>query len=369
LAIIYEETGNTAMTSMLKTLGASTAIAAILMTSVPVYASTDPGVSILNNVTVDYQVGTVAQTQKTASDTFVVDRKVLFTVVEKTTAGLTTSVSPGQLGAITAFTVTNSSNDVLDFTLGASNLATAATTPRGTDAIDVSNLLMCFDTDNDGACNGAASATLTIDNLAKDGGNVTVLVLGDVALTATTGQIAGVRLTATALTSAGGAITASLDTDVNNAAAVETIFADDLTPLLGNASRNGSSWAHDDYTVSAALLTVFKSSKVISDGVSTSNFKSIPGAVVEYCISVANAAGSATATNVNVGDLIPANTTFVAGSIKLNATVTTPGASQVCSGGTAGGTYATSPAPKASGTLSSIAGGNASALVFQVTID
>jgi uncharacterized repeat protein (TIGR01451 family) len=368
LAIIFEETGNTAMTSMLKTLGASTAIAATLMTSVPVFASTDPGVNILNNVTVDYQVGTVAQTQKTASDTFKVDRKVLFTVVEKTPVG-TTNVSPGQLGAKTAFTVTNSSNDILDFTLTAANLATAATTPRGTDAIDVSNLLMCFDANNDGNCDAAATATLTIDNLAKDGGNITVLILGDVALSATTGQIAGVRLTATALDSAGATITAATDATVNGAATVETIFADDLTPVLGNTARNGISWAHDDYTVQAANLSVFKSSKVISDGVSASNFKSIPGAVVEYCISVANAAGSATATNIDVGDLIPANTTFVTGSIKLNAAVTTPGASQVCSGGTAGGTYVTTPAPKASGTLSSITAGNASALVFQVTID
>jgi uncharacterized repeat protein (TIGR01451 family) len=354
---------------MLKTLGASTAIAAILMTSVPVYASTDPGTNILNNVTVDYQVGTVAQTQKTASDTFKVDRKVLFTVVEKTSAGLTTSVSPGQTGAKTAFTVTNASNDILDFTLTASNLASAATTPRGTDAIDVSNLLMCFDANNDNNCDAAATATLTIDNLAKDTGTITVLVLGDVALSATTGQIAGVRLTATALDSAGAAITAATDATVNGAATVETIFAEDLTPLLGNTARNGISWAHDDYTVQAALLSVFKSSKVISDGVSASNFKAIPGAVVEYCISVANAAGSATATNIDVKDVIPANTTFVTGSIKLNASVTTPGASQVCSGGTAGGTYSTTPAPNVAGTLSSITAGSASALVFQVTID
>jgi uncharacterized repeat protein (TIGR01451 family) len=30
----------------------------------------------------------------------------------------------------------------------------------------------------------------------------------------------------------------------------------------------------------------------------------IPGAVVEYCIAVANAAGSATATNISVSDTL-----------------------------------------------------------------
>jgi uncharacterized repeat protein (TIGR01451 family) len=348
------------MTNMLKLLGASTALAATLVASVPAFATTTPGTDILNNVTVDYQVGGVAQTQKTASDTFKVDRKVSLTVVEKTPVG-TTNVSPGQLQAITSFTVTNSSNDLLDFALTAANLAGGAA-PRGTDTIDVSNLKICLDANNDGACDVAATATLTINDLARDGGNVTILVLGDVAAAATTGQLAGVRLTATALNSDGTAITGVATDGTVNTTAVETIYAD--------TGRDGVESALDDYTVAAANLTVFKSSRVISDGVSASNPKAIPGAVIEYCISVANATGSATATTVNVGDLIPANTTFVTGSILVDATVTSPGsAAQVCSGGTAGGTYVTTPAPKASGTLSSIAASTARALNFRVTVN
>jgi uncharacterized repeat protein (TIGR01451 family) len=49
----------------------------------------------------------------------------------------------------------------------------------------------------------------------------------------------------------------------------------------------------------------------------------IPGAVVEYCIAVANAAGSATATNISVSDTLPAATTYLAAfGIKVNGTVT-----------------------------------------------
>ena len=357
---IFNATGKKAMTSKLKLFATASAIAATLMTSVSAYATTAPGVDILNNVTVDFQVGGVAQTQRTASDTFKVDRKILFTVVERTPTG-TTNVSPGQTGAITAFTVTNTSNDLLDFALTAANLAGGAA-PRGTDTIDVSNLLICLDADNNGACDAAATATLTLNDLARDGGTTTVLIVGDIAAGATTGQLAGVRLTATARNSDGTAITGVATDATVNTTAVETIFAD--------TGRDGTESALDDYTVAAAALSVFKSSRVVSDGVSTSNPKAIPGAVVEYCISVANASGSATATNINVGDLIPTNTSFVAGSIFVDAAVTSPGsAAQVCSGGTAGGTYVTTPAAKASGALSSIAGGAARALIFRVTID
>lgn len=63
-----------------------------------------------------------------------------------------------------------------------------------------------------------------------------------------------------------------------------------------------------------ANLSVTKISNVVSDGVSASNPKSLPGAIIRYCILVSNA-GSATATNVAIGDAIPANVTFVPGSI------------------------------------------------------
>src|SRR3546814_20315203 len=53
----------------------------------------------------------------------------------------------------------------------------------------------------------------------------------------------------------------------------------------------------------------------------TSNPKLIPGAVVEYCIAVANS-GSAAATSVAITDPVPGQLTFNAGSILLGGTVT-----------------------------------------------
>lgn len=63
-----------------------------------------------------------------------------------------------------------------------------------------------------------------------------------------------------------------------------------------------------------ANLSVTKISNVVSDGISASNPKAVAGAVMRYCILVSNA-GSATAVNVSVSDPLPANVTFVPGSI------------------------------------------------------
>ena len=85
------------MTSTLKSLVASTALAATLGVSAPAYAvGTAPGIDISNSVTVNYTVGSTPQSPITSNtDTFKVDRKVNFTLVERATVG-TTSVVPGQ---------------------------------------------------------------------------------------------------------------------------------------------------------------------------------------------------------------------------------------------------------------------------------
>lgn len=365
------------MTSKLKLLVVSSAVTLTMLGTMPAFAAgTTQGTGITNNVSVNYQVGGVAQTQQTAADTFVVDRKIIFTVSEKAPTG-TTTVTPGQAARQTTFIVSNTSNDTLDFTITPSQLVGGTTTHGGTDAFNLTNLLVCVDANADAVCDSAATATLTIDNLIADA-NMTILVVGDIPLSATNGQVAGVTLTATALNGNGTAITAATDATVNGAGTVETIFADVVKSGIGgtSAARDGIDVATDDYTVSTAVLSVFKTSRIISDGVSASNFKSVPGAVVEYCISVANGAGGATATNITISDLVPTNTTYVASSIRVNGTVTSPGASQTCSAGTAvtdavdadTGSFGT-PANTVAGTLANVAGGGSSALIFRVTLN
>lgn len=369
------------MTSKLKLLVASAVIPAVFLNSVPAFAAgTTQGTSVQNNVSVAFQVGGVSQTAATGSDTFAVDRKVIFTVAEKAPLA-TTTVAPGQNDAIVTYTVTNSSNDVLDFGLTVANI-TGGSAPRGTDNIDASNLEICVDADENGTCSGTGAetwgATGTIDNLGADITR-TVFVRGDFGAV-TNGQIAGARLTATAQFSSGtafdttgatGTTTDDVATDSTvNTAGVETIFADVVGTNDNTVARNGIVSTLDDYTVGAANLSVVKYSRVVSDGVSATNPKAIPGAVVEYCIAVSNAASAATATNITVTD----NLTAVAGTTyqasftpATDGTVVNAGAS-TCTPGAGTGTYSAGT-DTVSGTLTDIAAGQTRTLVFRVTID
>lgn len=63
-----------------------------------------------------------------------------------------------------------------------------------------------------------------------------------------------------------------------------------------------------------ANVSVTKVSTVVSDGVSATNPKALPAAVIRYCILVTNT-GSASATSVAITDALPANITYNPGSL------------------------------------------------------
>lgn len=350
------------MTSKLKFLvGASALTLSIIGSNSAAYAAgTTQGTDIINTVTVDFEVGNIAQSQQEASDTFQVDRVVAFTLVESVTIeNGTTSVNPGEIDAVAAFTLTNTSNDVLDFSLAAIQIASAGATPTGVDDFDVNNFRFFVD-NGDGVFNPADDTESSIDDLAADA-SATIFIIGDIDAAQTNGQIAGVTLTGTALNSDGSPIVASTDADANTAG-VETIFND--------TDRDGVESADDDFTVAAAELSVVKVSRVISDGVSTTNPKAIPGAVVEYCIAVSNAVGAETATNVALSDnlsLVNAITFIDTFGVLLNGTSINETTS-TCDIGADAGTYAAGT-DTVSGVLENIAGGQTRTLVFQVTID
>jgi uncharacterized repeat protein (TIGR01451 family) len=195
--------------------------------------------------------------------------------------------------------------------------------------------------------------------------------------TATNGQVAGINLTVTAEQggtsgSQGAVLTQSGSGVAWTPGTMQTVFAD-ASGNGGDANYDGKYTALADYTVAAPVLSVNKNSLVLSDGVEGTNPKAIPGAVLQYCIVVANAAGAgASATNVNVSDVLPANVTYKTGSVVLNAAVTGSGASATCGAGTAGSdatNYSSTPSPTVSGTLATLAPGASEGLVFQVTIN
>lgn len=67
-------------------------------------------------------------------------------------------------------------------------------------------------------------------------------------------------------------------------------------------------------------LNVTKTSTVLSDPVNgTTNPKAMPGALVQYCVTVTNS-GTVAATTVIATDTLPAGTTYVAGSLRSGTT-------------------------------------------------
>jgi uncharacterized repeat protein (TIGR01451 family) len=350
---------------------------AVLAASPAMADGTTAGASITNNVTVSYQVGGVSQSDVTASDTFVVDRKINLTVAEE--GNTTTTVVPNEQDAYTSFLVTNVSNDTIDIRLSASQLAGGSATHGGTDTVDVSNVQIYVDTDSSGDFDAAFDTLVTyLDEMTADETR-RVFIVGDIAGSAVNGDVAGVTLTGTAREgnngttgSEGAAIT---ETSGGNTAAEDTVFADSDGVYDGVASDD------DDFTVAAASLTALKASNVVSANYPISGateFYAIPGATVEYCIAVTNASGGASATNVGISDPLPANTTFVAGSIVLGGTATiddngTPGnpADDTLTGcdnstGSSGGSFA---AGTVSATIGTVSAGTTEIVTFRATID
>jgi uncharacterized repeat protein (TIGR01451 family) len=352
------------MTSKLTYMGTIGLAALSCAVATPAFAAgTTAGSSITNTATVDYQVGGVTQGQQSASDTFVVDRKINLLVEEVGT--VTTEVVPGQLNAITTFQVRNDSNETLDFLLAATQISGGTAVHLGTDTFDATNVRLYRDNPS-GASPGvwdAGDALVTyIDELAADA-TARIFVRADIPAGLANNAVAGVQLRATAreggvASTQGIAVT---QTTGANTAAKDTVFADGTG--VNDGTRDAAHSAADDYTVKTATLTVTKTSRVVSDPFNLGvNPKMIPGATVEYCIAVANT-GSADATSVSINDSVPTQLTFVTGTIKLNGTVT----GTTCNNdGAAGGGYA---APIVSGTVATVAAGATRTLVFQAIVN
>jgi uncharacterized repeat protein (TIGR01451 family) len=283
-------------------------------------AGTDAGVTIGNRATVNYTVGTAAQAPIESSPTgnsnpgvgngantnFVVDRRIDFTVVE--TGGGFTTVAPGQLNAVTIFTVTNTSNAAEGFQLSAANVG--GTVFGNNDNSDVGNIRVFVDNPAGGGTAGVYDALVdtatNINSLAEDA-NVVVFIVADVPLTATNGQFANVRLQARAAVVGTNGATLETETVGADTSGIDVVFGD-------AAPRDGTQTADDQFAVQSAALTITKASSIISDPFNGTGVdrKAIPGAVIEYVVSIANT-GTAAATSVRLSDTLDATLAFTAG--------------------------------------------------------
>jgi uncharacterized repeat protein (TIGR01451 family) len=380
-----KESKSMSTTTLRRLLSGGTAIAAVAVAA-PAFAQTTPpatqaGTIVSNTAQASYTVNGNTQTTQSNTATFVVDRKVNLTVVAASNA--TTSVNFGDSNVVATFRVTNNTNATQDFLLTVAQLMPVGLL-TGADNFDLDNVRIFVDVDGDGLYNPAVDTATFIDELEADRTRA-VFVVGDVPSNnpAATGAQIGLQ----AIVAAGGATgTAGLPlvptplNTINQDAEIDIVFADnDNDGLLGfDAARNGRGWAYASFAVTTTnvSLSVTKSSSVLSDNVSLANPKALPGAVVQYCLTVQNATPSIPANNVSLTDIIPAHTTYVPGSLSVGGI----GSNGVCllngisiaDNGSATGNYRGSydaGTRTVTATIASVPGNSSVAASFRVTID
>ena len=341
-------------------LSAATVILVALSGTTALAGGTPSGTTVTNTVTLDYTVGGVAQTQVSASATFVVDNKVDLTVTKNADA----SIAPGATNRVLAFTLTNTGNATQGYALSAVQAAGATVT--------MTNVRIFRDVNTNGAYDSGTDTLYTsgtnIADVAADG-NIRLLIVADTPAGATDGQTATWFLVAQALNA--GTTTVSAQTaGADNKDTVQIVFADGDGDAAGtnDVARDGKYAASGVYTVAAANLAVTKTSAVINDPLNGStNPKRIPGARVRYTITATNS-GSAAAQNVVMTDAIPTNTAYVANTITLDLGGGATPKTDASDGDEADYNVSVAGAVRiAAGTIAS--GGGSATLVFDVTVD
>ncbi len=365
----------------MKTWGsASMLVLAAMGTTQAHAAGTTSGTSVLNEVSVGYSVGGTPQTAVTASDTFVVDRKINLTVAE--VGGAATDASVSETNAVLTYTVQNTSNAALDFTLAANNVTGGIVAHGQTDTIDASNFRTFVESGVTPGYQAAEDTATFVRNLAADA-TATVYVLADMPGTGAPGSIAGVVLTASAnelgatAAAAGALVTETAAADTKGS--VDTVFAD-ADGIGTEGDEDGKHSAGDNYRIRAANVTAVKLSRVVAmpAGIDSSGLYAIPGATVEYCIAVNNATGASPAASLNISDDLPLSVTYVAGSARVNGTITgtytTASPTFTCNadGVAAGTTFTDNTSPTkdvVAGSVASLPANTTRTLVFRATIN
>jgi uncharacterized repeat protein (TIGR01451 family) len=285
---------------------------------------TPAGTPIESLATVSYSVGgqvqEVIESSPTGNTTpgagagteteFVVDNRVDLTVTASPGATIT---APGALGAVLTFTVTNTGNARQGYQLSLSEEVGVLLFGNTDNAnIGLANLMIRVDedpSDGDATGNGTYDGTETatiIDALNPDATITVFVVAPTVPLTLLNGNFVNVRLQAQTAEPDDGAATLTVESaGVNDPTTIEVVFAD-------SDGEDGLESDADQFAIQSAALIVTKAQEVLDDGFGSASPRAIPGATVEYTITIENDSATTAADAVSISDAVPANTTLVA---------------------------------------------------------
>lgn len=306
-------------------------------------AGTPAGTNIQSTAQVSYTVGssTVTASSNTSSVTVA---EILDAVL--TIASPTVTVSPGATAEELVFTLTNTGNGTERFNLTALSAGVVG------DDFDptLATPAIYFDTDSSGDFSGgdlAYNAGVNDPVLAADA-SVRLIVVNNIPNTAVNGNRGRSQLTAAAATGTGAPGTPFI-----NGGDGGTIDA-----VAG--TTGGDAALFGEYLVADVQLTAVKSQAIVDP---FGGLRALPRARINYQV-VVTASGSGSAAGAAFTDLIPANTTFIAGSLRLNGAALSDGAD-----GDAG-TFVSTPAPEVRVTLGNLTSASGPQTVeFAVTIN
>jgi uncharacterized repeat protein (TIGR01451 family) len=291
-------------------------------------AGTLSDTQINNQATVSYDVLSVSQTpiesSRAGNDTpgsgsvtyFRVDNKVDLSVAEVSLGY--TAVAGGGTNQVLVFEVTNEGNTVQDFLLTAVDQVGGADPFTGTDNFDPTNPFAPGEgifVDNGDDTFVAVDDTMVFINELGPDLSVTVFVVRNIAALQADGDIAAIALNAQvaqggtpSLVVPGAAIATDDNATADDWDTVEIVFADGIGDIDDQVNPDGQHSDTDAYEVGSAQVTIAKTSEVLSDPFTTSgNPKAIPGAIIEYTITISNdALASAAATSISITDSINA---------------------------------------------------------------
>lgn len=285
--------------------------AALLLGQQALALGTDAGITVSNQATVAYSVGGNSQTPIDSDPNgnsvpgaglpteFLVDRRVDFTLIESDSAP-TSPVTPGDTEVVTAFTLTNNGNAIMDFRLSVADFA--GPVHGNPDTTDLVNYQIAVANGQGAGGTPVLGTDLSfVDELAEDA-VVEIWVYGDAPLTVSNGQFANIQLTATAADDVLAAATPGvLDADlaedpgVDDPTEIESVFAD--------AGNDGFEQAEDGYAIVSAALEITKTAAVFDEPTFGSG-KALPGATIEYTVTIDNTTGATDATGVVITDTI-----------------------------------------------------------------
>ncbi len=311
----------------LKTLLSAAVLAGMTSSALAAPIGTPAGDVINNKASISYSVGGTTQTPIESSEggnttpgagngsntSFVVDKKIDLLVTGNTTDK---AVQPEQTAAADdttlTYTLTNEGNSTENFAISVSDLGTLGTVG------DEFNSTNCTVNPTTASLASGDTQAITVEcDIPVSGTNV---ANGKKSLVDVLAEVTGV----------------TADTDGDQVNAIDVVFADGKGTNTDDAIRNAKHSATSNYIINAAGLTVKKLQAVSAmdasgTPITTGDLYHIPGATVVYTITVVNAIGAATATNVVLTDTVP-NTMTVVGTPTIAITGGDGGAATMASG-------------------------------------